>query len=120
MLPSLTEGIRKTKFYNNLLESGNVTAKQLAGSLFDNAKDRNYYLKQAHIFLQHCQKKLNNRYPFYIRLLQTREEVKTSEISANPLGQILEPGFRVIFPETRIKISSHSLSLDHRCILLKN
>jgi len=32
------------------------------------------------------------------KLLQVREEISNNEISHNPLGQILEPGFRVIFP----------------------
>jgi hypothetical protein len=32
------------------------------------------------------------------QLLQTRQDVTTNELSQNPLGQILEPGFRVIFP----------------------
>ncbi len=34
-----------------------------------------------------------------IRLKSKRLAIATSEISKNPLGQILEPGFRVIFPE---------------------
>ncbi|KTD74664.1 hypothetical protein [Legionella waltersii] len=34
-----------------------------------------------------------------MRLVELRMAVKTNELSKNPLGQILEPGFRVIFPE---------------------
>ena len=34
----------------------------------------------------------------YQLLIERREEVLQSEMSQNPLGQILEPGFRVIFP----------------------
>jgi hypothetical protein len=34
----------------------------------------------------------------FIRLLQTRQDVLENELSQNPLGQILEPGFRMIFP----------------------
>ena len=36
----------------------------------------------------------------YRLLAQRREEVKASEISENPQGRILEPGFRVVFPDT--------------------
>ena len=36
------------------------------------------------------------------KLLSTRKEVFESEISKNPRGQILEPGFRVIFPESEL------------------
>ena len=32
-------------------------------------------------------------------LVKKREMIKKSEISKNPLGEILEPGFRVIFPD---------------------
>ncbi|MBI2785586.1 MAG: hypothetical protein HYX60_04470 [Legionella longbeachae] len=34
----------------------------------------------------------------FIQLLKTRQDVIENELSQNPLGQILEPGFRVIFP----------------------
>ncbi len=36
---------------------------------------------------------------YFLKLLQTRNSVFSSEISKNPRGQILEPGFRVIFPQ---------------------
>jgi hypothetical protein len=35
----------------------------------------------------------------FIKLMKLRKAVYKSEISQNPKGQILEPGFRVIFPE---------------------
>lgn len=35
----------------------------------------------------------------YCQLIKQRRKVGLSELSSNPLGQILEPGFRVIFPE---------------------
>jgi hypothetical protein len=35
----------------------------------------------------------------FLNLIQLRSEVFENELSQNPLGQILEPGFRVIFPE---------------------
>ena len=35
------------------------------------------------------------------KLIKTRQEVIDNELSKNPLGQILEPGFRVIFPVPR-------------------
>jgi hypothetical protein len=37
---------------------------------------------------------------YYQVLMQRRREVAAAEISHNPRGQILEPGFRVIFPES--------------------
>lgn len=37
------------------------------------------------------------------QLIDVRHAVNISEISQNPKGQILEPGFRVIFPESKIR-----------------
>lgn len=37
--------------------------------------------------------------PLFKELITSRKEVFSSDISKNPKGQILEPGFRVIFPE---------------------
>ncbi len=39
--------------------------------------------------------------PYFEKLLKIRKAVEENEISQNPLGQILEPGFRVIFPTPR-------------------
>lgn len=38
----------------------------------------------------------------FVQLLQNRKAVFESDISKNPRGQILEPGFRVIFPVKRL------------------
>lgn len=40
-----------------------------------------------------------------VRLVKLRNAVKSDELSQNPLGQILEPGFRVIFPEPEDRAS---------------
>lgn len=39
---------------------------------------------------------------FYEYLIAQRKAVASSEMSQNPNGQILEPGFRVIFPESQL------------------
>ncbi len=49
----------------------------------------------------------------YGQLVQRREAVLTSQISKNPKGQILEPGFRVIFPETGKAFAR--VRLNERC-----
>jgi hypothetical protein len=43
---------------------------------------------------------------------QRRAEVKAAETSKNPRGQILEPGFRVIFPVDRLQSQPGQLRLD--------
>jgi hypothetical protein len=44
-------------------------------------------------------KKSRDFKPAFMKLLNLRKSVSESEISQNPRGQILEPGFRVIFPK---------------------
>lgn len=56
----------------------------------------------------------------YRLLVQRRMEVRTSEISLNPLGQILEPGFRVIFPENERIIDSRVLKLTSTCEVIEH
>lgn len=43
---------------------------------------------------------------------QRRSEVAAAETSKNPRGQILEPGFRVIFPESTLQASPGALRLN--------
>jgi hypothetical protein len=55
-----------------------------------------------------------------VRLLaQRRQEAGDSEISKNPQGQILEPGFRVIFPMTTPPIRSGSLRLTEDGLVIR-
>lgn len=42
--------------------------------------------------------------PFFTQLLNNRKAVFTSEISKNPKGQIMEPGFRVVFPQPGVAL----------------
>ena len=51
----------------------------------------------------------------YAVLLQRRAEVRASQISQNPKGQILEPGFRVIFPESPKQPAPGALTFDQTC-----
>jgi len=53
-------------------------------------------------FLSQCQNRLQTKdavIAMYQLLAQRRAEVRASEISKNPNKEILEPGFRIIFPE---------------------
>ena len=56
-----------------------------------------YHARRAAAFITACT--ANKLDALYGQLVQRREAVLTSQISKNPKGQILEPGFRVIFPE---------------------
>ena len=70
---------------------------------------------EAATFLKSCQASLsspasapNRSWRF---LAQRRAEIAASEISKNPRGQILEPGFRVIFPVQATTPAPGALSL---------
>ena len=57
----------------------------------------------ANEYLRLCAQNLSGEkasYDYVTLLAQRRVEAANSEISTNKLGQILEPGFRVIFPTT--------------------
>ncbi|WP_147279883.1 hypothetical protein [Legionella worsleiensis] len=75
----------------------------LASYLTNNKKYNQKYFQQV---LHQYKNKINmaiksdhGLQEMFNQLLQTRQDVFENELSNNPLGQILEPGFRVIFPE---------------------
>lgn len=105
-------------FIKNLSQSQNAAAKQLASNLADPSRTLAFYQQQSFKFLKQCKIKLGNSKNLenmYRLLSQRRAEVLASEISKNPRGQILEPGFRVIFPENKIAPVPGKLKLDEDC-----
>ena len=69
-------------------------------------------------FLAHCTQTLQIRagvHGLVEYLGQVRGEISRSEISQNPRGQILEPGFRVIFPIFTPEPGPWALTLDESC-----
>ncbi|STX50378.1 rod shape-determining protein MreB [Legionella busanensis] len=105
-------------FINNLNHSKNQTAKELLTNIMDITHTKEFYQKNAERIINQCQKKLNKQHnveKLYALLAQRRIEIKASEISANPLGQILEPGFRIIFPENNLASLPGQLMLDEDC-----
>nr|WP_131783462.1 hypothetical protein [Legionella gresilensis] len=107
-------------FIHNLKHSSNQTAQELLANLMDITHPKEFYQKKAEKIIYQCQKKLTkqrNVEKLYALLSQRRIEIKASEISANPLGQILEPGFRVIFPENNLVLSPGQLILDKDCTI---
>ncbi len=105
-------------FMTNLSKSNDNNAKQLSLNLADPNKTVEYYEKQVDSYLTQCKTKLQdskNIEKLLALLIQRRVEIKASEISKNPKGQILEPGFRVIFPETDTTPTPEKLSLNVDC-----
>lgn len=110
-----------SSFIDKLATSDNLSAHLLAKNLLDPQKTKAYYQTIASHYLHECRIKLHeesNLNKLYHILLQRRVEIEESEISKNPLGQILEPGFRVIFPTTTLKIAPHQFSITLDCNVL--
>lgn len=109
------------QFKQNLSKSNNPYALKLLNRMNNASLTREAYQQRASEFLAQCQAKLGkskNVVDLYKLLIQRRKEVAASEISKNPRGQILEPGFRVIFPETTTKIEAGEYELTDTCDLV--
>jgi hypothetical protein len=105
-------------FIQALQHSPLPAAQVLAEALLDPAMTPSVHQQQALQYLQLCRRavKKPDQVKQLVKLLaQRRAEVLASEISKNPRGQILEPGFRVIFPELQDVSRPGVLSLDEQC-----
>ncbi len=93
------EGI--THFPEQLLKSNLPGASELHQNLTNPLLTQNFHSQKAQQFLVQTQQDLNTtigQLELFKKLIASRQAVYDSEISKNPRGQILEPGFRVIFP----------------------
>lgn len=87
----------KDQFLTNLKSSKLKSAQLLAVYLTDPAKDKEWHRTQSGLYLKNLMT-MGITEADFIKLMKDRSAVLNSEISKNPRGQILEPGFRVIFP----------------------
>lgn len=89
-------------FIKNLRASSMPDAQKLADLLENSSLRREHVTLEAKAYLEKVREALKGQDGveiYFNKLLKVRQEVFKSEISQNPRGQILEPGFRVIFPE---------------------
>lgn len=106
LLPDSAKGDWKEKFRANLKASAsrNPAAQELLNNFSDPSRDIKFHQARALRVLSECQKRIQEKaavIEMYKLLAQRRAEGFASEISKNPRGQILEPGFRVIFPKVK-------------------
>lgn len=83
----------------------NNAARLLADYLTDEDGAENKMKREMHLYKQRLIQQLSTYSGLrlaYRQLIHLRKAVYTNEISQNPAGQILEPGFRVIFPESQL------------------
>jgi hypothetical protein len=103
VLPENAAGDWQEVFKASLRASNDPAAQELLKNLTDPSRNAQFHQTRAARFLDEVQKRLQAKeavIEMYQLLAQRREEVKASEISQNPKGRILEPGFRVVFPDT--------------------
>lgn len=103
-VPEMYTSNWQAQFIQNLLSSYKPAALDLVTYLRNDSFSTEYFQKWARDYLLQVSQLANDpdkANEFYQLLLQRREQIKASEISKNPKGQILEPGFRVIFPDTK-------------------
>lgn len=96
------EGLKK--FADRLKSSTLPGASELFDNLTNPRRNRSFHFQRAQALLTKTQLALNTvsgQKEIFRKLVEGREAVFSAEISKNPRGQILEPGFRVIFPVPR-------------------
>ena len=103
LLPNSAAGDWQKAFKASLKSNAktNPAAQELLDNLTDPARTQAFHQGRAASFLELCQKNLETSdavIKLYQLLADRRAQAFASEISKNPRGQILEPGFRVIFP----------------------
>ena len=101
LLPADAQGDWVAAFVITLKASTEPAAQELLQNMTDPARTMLFHQNQATDVLKKCENRLRSPdgvMDFYRLLLQRRIEAFESEISKNPRGQILEPGFKVVFP----------------------
>ena len=92
----------ETHFIHRLRQENTTEASLLAAYLTNPNKYSHAYfqhiLSEYKSLLKTKANSINGLQELFNQLLKTRQDVFENELSKNPLGQILEPGFRVIFP----------------------
>ena len=122
LLPETAEGDWQKKFQAALKAAPrDPAAQELLNNLTNPARNVALHQERATNFLQQCREHFQTapEVADLLRLLaQRRAEVLTSKISKIPGGEILEPGFRVIFPlpAPRIPPPTSHLTEDGRVV----
>ena len=91
-------------FSDRLKSSALAGAKELYENLTEPSLTESFHRARAQQFIEQTQlqlKSVKGQTETFKKMIDARRATFNSEISKNPLGQILEPGFRVIFPEPK-------------------
>ncbi len=94
----------KTGFLQNLQNQNSPVAKNLLQKMNNKLLTPSAYQHSMSEWYRQTNLKINkgDMDACFRQLIANRQTVFASEISKNPMGQILEPGFRVIFPQPHV------------------
>lgn len=119
-LPGTWSSTWKESFAQTLKRAGTPEALELHSNLTDSSKNITFHQSKAQLYVDACTQELRSKtgmQDLVDYLGQVRAEIKASPISSNPRGQILEPGFRVIFPDFTPTLSPDQKTLTSACKL---
>ena len=121
-IPEARSNYWQLSFIERLKTSNDAAARELYKKLISPSYSARYYQNKIEHFVKDCRKKLKSKKNvnrLFQLLLQRRFEIKMSEISKNPRGKILEPGFKVIFPEVSESNSAYGWALTEHCDVIR-
>jgi hypothetical protein len=104
----------RAKLQASLAGDRSPAARELLANLTDPTRTAAAHRKRALAFLAACEQARASKEALagWLRIAsQRRAEVAAAPTSQNPRGTILEPGFRVIFPEDRLAPEPGALAL---------
>jgi len=108
----------KDQFVQALGQRGGAAGTELLANLTQATRTLAFHKQRAQALVHRCRTTLTSADAaanLYRLLAMRRQEAFDSPISSNPQGQILEPGFRVIFPEVTPRPRPGSLKLTDQC-----
>ena len=112
-----------TKFIENLILNGSPQSLELVTNITDATKTATFHKENASDFLANCRQRSASQDgvdELVAMLAQRRLEISANALSSNPRGQILEPGFRLIFPVMAADITAGKFTLDASCKMQLN
>lgn len=128
LVPEAASGNWREQFAQSIKNASNqasatkspwtLVLSEVLANLTDPTRNAAFHRARAQHYLQGCAQRATSTsdVTHWVQLLaQRRLEVRASEISKNPRGQILEPGFRVIFPEPSVPAVPGKFRLDETC-----
>ena len=107
----------ESKLASTLEGSSQAGAQELFKHMTDGKFTQDFHQTQISASLKSCGQNAEQNLDALLGSLQwKRQQAGTWELAQNPRGQILEPGFRVIFPTNSVKMDLEPVKLETHCV----